>query len=149
MPDITEAAHQRDGEGDLLPITKTVPVRGEGEMEVDVIPATSGQRREWMRRLQADAADDEDADASDELDDELEADLLDTFAAYDPEDFNGAESWNDVRPAITDALANAIFAELFDTGEDDFEAALDDAMAEVTEGNPEMEGEVAPEAATD
>lgn len=128
MSDITDLAHERDGDGDLLPVEKTIEVRGEGEADLKVIPATSGQRREWRQRLE---------DESDELADETEADLFDEFLPYDPDDFGDAESWNDIRPALSDALGNAIFAELFDTEEDDFEKALTEAMEDVTEGNSE------------
>lgn len=128
MVDITDLAHERDGDGDLLPVEKTIEVRGEGEADLKVIPATSGQRREWRQRLE---------DESDELGDETEADLFDEFLPYDPDDFGDAESWNDIRPALSDALGNAIFAELFDTEEDDFEKALTEAMEDVTEGNSE------------
>jgi hypothetical protein len=126
MVDITDLAHERDGDGDLLPVEKTIEVRGEGEADLKVIPATSGQRREWRQRLE---------DESDELGDETEAELFDEFLPYDPDDFGDAESWNDIRPALSDALGNAIFAELFDTEEDDFEKALTEAMEDVTEGN--------------
>jgi hypothetical protein len=128
MSDITDLAHERDGDGELLPIEKTIEVRGEGEAEIEVIPGTSGQRREWRRRLE---------DAPDELADEAQADLFDEFLPYDPSDFGDAGSWDDIRPALTDAIGNAIFAELFDTGEDDFEEALTEAMEDVTEGNGE------------
>lgn len=128
---ITDLAHERGEGGELLPVEKTVEVRGEGEARVDVYPATSGQRREWRRRLD---------DQDDELDDETQADLFDTFLTYEPGDFGGAESWDDIRPSLEDALANAIFAELFDVEEDDFSEALEGAMAEI-EGNPNlMEG---------
>lgn len=131
MPDITEFAHERDGEGGLIPVEKTVAVRGEGEADVEVIPATSGQRRAWQRRLE---------DEAEELSDDAEADLFEEFLPYDPADFNNAESWNDIRPALSDALANAIFAELFDTESDDFsvelEQAIEEHAAEATEGNP-------------
>lgn len=133
MPDITDLAHKRGSDGELLPVTKTVEVRGEGDAEVEIYPAGSGQRNEWGRRLQK--LDEE--TEGEELDDETEAELLDEFAAYEPSDFNGAESWSDVRPAITDALANAIFAELFDTEEDDFSEALESAMEDAA-GNTEQ-----------
>jgi hypothetical protein len=126
--EITDLAHERGSDGQLLPVTKTVEVRGEGEAEIEVIPATSGQRREWRQRLE---------DEADELADETQADLFDEFLEYDPEDFGDAESWDDIRPALTDAIGNAIFSELFDTGEDDFEKALTEAMEDVTEGNSE------------
>lgn len=126
MPDITEAAHERDGDGNLLPVTHEVEVRGE-EYEVDVYPATSGDRKAWRRRLE---------DQGEELDDDVEADLLDEFANYDPDDF-GADSWDDVRPGITDALGEAVFHELFDTDQDVFAAALESRQAEATAGNPD------------
>jgi hypothetical protein len=129
--DITEAAHERGDDGELLPVTRTVEVRGAGEKEVEVIPATTGQRRAWKRRLRDEA--DEDGDG--ELGDEVEADLFDEFLPYEPSDFGGAGSWNDIRPALSDAMGNAVFAVLFDV-EGDFEDALADAMDEVTEGNP-------------
>lgn len=130
---ITDLAHQRDSDGALLPVEKTVAVRGEGEATVELYPATSGQRREWRRRFEADA------ESGEELDDDLQADLFDEFLPYEPSDFGDADAWSDIRPALEDALANAIFAELFDTEQDEFGAALDEAMAEVqdAEGNPE------------
>lgn len=125
---ITELAHDRDGDGELLPVEKTVNVRGEGEADVEVYPATSGQRREWRRKLENDENDDE-------LADETQIELFDTFLPYEPGEFGGADSWLDVRPALEDALANAIFSELFDVEEDEFDEALKGAMREV-EGNP-------------
>lgn len=129
--DITELAHERGSDGQLLPVKKTVEVRGEGPADLKVIPATSGQRREWKQSLED--------DGDGEVSDDLEADLLDTFTPYTPSDF-GADEWSDIRPALSDALANAVFAELFDTGEDDFSQALADATEEITgaEGNAEM-----------
>lgn len=128
MPrDITTAAHDRGGDGQLLPVSRTVEVRGE-EYDVDIYPATTGQRKEWINRL-----DDED----DELSEETEADLLDEFADYEPGDFNGAEAWADVRPGITDALGEAILAEIFDTDQDEFTEALEQAVEEATGGNPD------------
>ena len=51
-------------------------------------------------------------------------------------DFGGASSWDDIRPALEDALANAIFTELFDITENDFTQAIQDAVAErETAGN--------------
>ncbi len=128
-------AHQRDGDGELLPVEKTVEVRGEGTAEIEVIPATTGQRNEWGRRLE---------DEPDQLGDEVGAELFDEFLPYSPDDFGGADSWSDIRPALSDALANAVFAALFDSGEDDFSQALDDAM-ESASGNPEPEAEADPE----
>lgn len=121
---ITEAAHKRGNDGQLLPVDETVEIHGE-EYEVEIVPATRGQRNEWMRRL-------EDEDAG--LSDDVTADLLDEFAHHDPGDF-GAESWDDVRPAITDALGNAILARLFDAGDvDEFQRALAE-VSEETRGN--------------
>lgn len=128
---ITELAHDRDGDGELLPVEKTVNVRGEGEADVEVYPATSGQRRKWRRKLENDENDDE-------LADETQIELFDTFLPYEPVEFGGADSWLDVRPALEDALANAIFSELFDVEEDEFDEALKGAMREV-EGNPSAE----------
>lgn len=115
-PSITEAAHQRGSDGQLLPVDETVEIH-DAEYEVQVIPATHGQRNEWMQRLDNEGAD---------LSDDVTADLLDEFAAHEPADF-GAESWGDVRPAITDALGNVILARLFDAGDvDEFQQALSD-----------------------
>jgi hypothetical protein len=130
MPEITEFAHERGSDGELLTVEKTVEVRGEGEAGIEVYPATTGQRNEWKRRLE---------DADDELSDELQADLYDEFLPYDPGDFGGADSWSEIRPALDDALANAVFAELFDTGDDDISESLNEAIEEVAEGNTELE----------
>lgn len=124
-PSVTDLAHERGADGDLLPVTKTVEVRGEGEADVEVRPATAGQRNEWKRKLQ---------DGDEELADDVRDDLFDEFLAYDPADFGGAESWDGIRPALEDALANAIFSELFDT--DDFEARVREAIEERS-GNAE------------
>ena len=131
MTDITDLAHQRGGEGQVLSVTKQINVRGEEEpVDVDIIPATSGQRREWQQKLD---------DWDDELAAEQEAELFEEFTNYKPADFNGAKTWDDVRPKIADALANAIFAEIFDTEEDDFSEALDNAMGEVVESAGNLE----------
>lgn len=122
-PSITEAAHQRGSDGQLLPVDETVEIHDE-EYEVQVIPATHGQRNEWMKRLDNEGAD---------LSDDVTADLLDEFAAHEPADF-GAESWGDVRPAITDALGNVILARLFDAGDvSEFQQALSDVSG--SQGN--------------
>jgi hypothetical protein len=129
--DITEKAHERGGEGQLLPVEKTVDVQGE-ETTVEVYPATAGQRREWVRRLDSE---------DDQLDNETQADLFDEFLPYEPADFGGASEWHKIRPALEDALGNAIFAELFDTRSDDFAAAIEESMEEAMEdvtGNPEL-----------
>jgi len=129
--DITEKAHERGSDGQLLPVENTVDVHGD-ETTVEVYPATAGQRREWIRRL-----DDED----EELNNDTQADLFDEFLPYEPGDFGGAGEWHEIRPAVEDALADAIFTELFDTGSDDFAAAveesMEDAMGDIT-GNPEL-----------
>ena len=129
--DITEKAHERGSEGQLLPVEKTVDVHGDATA-VEIYPATAGQRREWIHRLD---------DEGEELDDETQADLFDEFLPYEPADFGGAGEWHEIRPALEDALADAVFTELFDTGSDDFAAALeesmDDAMEDIT-GNPEL-----------
>jgi len=122
---ITDLAHKRGDDGDLLPVSETVTVRGEGKAEVNIYPATTGQRNEWQDRLE---------DQADELDDEITADLLDEFAVPGPEDF-GAESWDDVRPAITDALGQAALAKIFDSPTDSFSSALEERATEATAGN--------------
>lgn len=125
MADITELAHERDDNGELLPVTETVTVN-DTEYDVEVYPATSGQQNEWRRRL---------SDANDgELGDEITFDLIEEFAAYDPSDF-GAGSWGGVRPAITEALSSAALAKVFDADDpDQFVAELEDA-AQAAEGN--------------
>lgn len=132
--EITDLAHQRGQDGELLPVEKTVEVRGEGEATVEVFPATAGQRREWQRRL--------DNDEGDELSESLQTSLFDEFLPYEPSEFGNAETWFDIRPALEDALANAIFSELFDTEHDDFSDALTEAMESI-EGNP-PEGDSTP-----
>jgi hypothetical protein len=116
---ITDLAHERDSDGELLPIEKTVQVRDEGEATLEVYPATSGQRSEWNQRLQ---------DQPDELNDEVQEELFNEFLPYDPSDFGGAESWTDIRPALEDAIANAIFSVLFDS--DDFLNQVQEAIEE-------------------
>lgn len=124
-PSITEAAHERDGDGELMAVTEEVEIHGQ-DYEVKIYPATTGQRNEWAQRLE---------DEPEELSDELTADLLDEFAAHGPEDF-GADSWDDVRPAVTDALGNAVLARMFDAEDPDaFVEALEEAAAGATEGN--------------
>lgn len=125
---ITDLAHKRDDDGALLPVTETVTVRGEGPAEVELYPATTGQRNEWQDRLQ---------DQPEELPDDITAELLEEFAAYSPADFGEAETWDDVRPAITDALGNAVLARLFDAPTDAFADALEERAAEATAGNPD------------
>lgn len=116
-PSITELAHERDEDGDLLPVTRTVDVRGKGEATLEVYPATSGQRSKWSQRLQ---------EQPDELEGEVQAELFEEFLPYEPADFGGAESWTDIRPALEDALADAIFSVLFD--KDDFLDSLEEAV---------------------
>jgi hypothetical protein len=126
-PSITEVAHERGGDGELLAVTETIEIHGR-EYEAEIIPATTGQRNEWTQRLE-----NEDA----ELSDELTAELLDEFADHDPSDF-GANSWDDVRPAVTDALGNAILARMFDAEDtDEFVEALEEVGQGATEGNLE------------
>jgi len=81
-------------------------------------------------------ADDED----EELSDETTADLLDDFAVHNPEDF-GTDSWDDVRPAITDAIGNAILARIFDAGDVDAftEASEGDGQVSYERVDPEFE----------
>lgn len=131
-PSITDLAHERGEDGDVLPVTETVEVHGQ-EVAVEIYPATTGQRAEWRNRLEGEGED---------LSDEVTYDLLDEFAAHDPGDFGGADSWEDIRPAITDAVANLIFARLFDAEDvDEFMEALNEAVeehtAEAVEGNPD------------
>jgi hypothetical protein len=124
MPDITDLAHERDSDGELLAVTEYVTVNGE-EYEVDVFPATSGQQNEYRQRLEAEGAE--------EVSDELTYDLVDEFADYDPDDF-GADEWDDVRPAIVEALSSAALAKVFDAGDpDEFVAELEQQGA--AEGN--------------
>jgi len=120
-PDLTEATHSRGSDGQLLPVTETVDIHG-AEYEVRVKPATTGERNEWLQRLD---------DEGDELSAETTADLLDTFAGHDPADF-GASSWDDVRPAITDALGETVLARLFDAEDT---AAFREALEEAGQGN--------------
>jgi len=122
---ITEAAHERGSDGELLSVTDTVEIH-DAFFEVEIIPATTGERNEWMQRLE---------DEDEELSDETTADLLEDFAVHNPEDF-GTDSWDDVRPAITDAIGNAILARIFDAGDvDAFTEALEEMSQEAVEGN--------------
>ncbi|SNZ18175.1 hypothetical protein SAMN06269185_3279 [Natronoarchaeum philippinense] len=124
-PSITEVAHDRDGDGELMAVTEDVEIHGQ-EYEAEIYPATTGQRNEWTQRLEGE---------DEELSDELTAELLDEFATHEPEDF-GADSWDDVRPAVTDALGNAILAKMFDAEDtDEFVEALEEAAQGATEGN--------------
>jgi len=124
MPDITDLAHERDSDGNLLPVTETVTVAGD-EYEVEVYPATSGQQSEYRRRLEQQDGED--------VSDDLAYELIDEFAVYDPSDF-GAGGWDGVRPAVVEALSSAALAKVFDAGDPDaFVAELEDASA--AEGN--------------
>jgi hypothetical protein len=140
-PSITDLAHERGDDGDPLPVKRTAKVRraeepsDEGENEdrggilvtIKVYPATSGQRNTWQQRLEEEGK---------ELTQETEAELFDEFAAHKPADFNDADAWADVRPAISDALGEVILAELFDVPQDQFFEALNDWSATVaSEGN--------------
>jgi len=140
-PSITDLAHERGDDGDPLPVERTAKVRrskeaagedenegrGEALVTVEVYPATSGQRNTWQRRLE---------EEGEELSGETEAELFDEFAAHEPTDFNDADAWADVRPAITDALGEVILAELFDVPQDQFFEALNDWSATAaSEGN--------------
>jgi len=123
-PSIEEVAHERGSDGSLLPVTETLEIHGQ-EFEAKIIPATTGDRNEWKQRLE---------EEGEELSDEITSDLLDEFAGHDPEDF-GADSWDDVRPAVTDALGSAVLARLFDAEDtDEFAEALTEAAAEA-QGN--------------
>lgn len=126
MPeDITALAHKRDDDGELLPVEETIEVHGD-EVSVDVYPATTGQANEWRRRLQ---------DEPKDLDDEIVADLLGEFYDLEPADFGGASSWDDVRPAITEALAGLAMAKIFDADDvDAFADALQEASQNATGG---------------
>lgn len=124
MPDITDLAHERDSDGNLLPVTETVTVADE-QYDVDVYPATSGQQSEYRRRLEQQDGED--------VSDELAYELIDEFAVYEPGDF-GAGGWDEVRPAIVEALSSAALAKVFDAGDPDaFVAELEEASA--AEGN--------------
>lgn len=124
-PSITEAVHDRGSDGELLPVTETVEIHGT-EYEVEIYPATTGQRNEWQDRLESEG---------EELEDETTYELLDEFAAVDPDDF-GADEWSDIRPAVTDAIGNAVLARLYDAEDTDaFVEALEDAAREETQGN--------------
>jgi hypothetical protein len=123
-PDITEAAHQRDSEGNLQPVTETVEVSG-SEYQVGVKPPTTGERNEWLRRLDQ---------QDEELTDEFVGELLSQFAEHAASDF-GAESWAGVRADITDSYAEVVLARLVGADDtDEFREALADAA---TEGNPD------------
>jgi len=124
MPDITELAHDRDSEGELLPVTEEVEIRGE-EYEVKMYPATTGERNEWLQRFESESADGLSDDATDDL-------LSQFLAELTPADF-GADSWNDVRPAITGPLSDAVMARLFDA--EDAEAFHDALADNGGEGN--------------
>lgn len=125
MTDITEIAHERDSAGELIAVEETVTVHGE-DYDVRVYPATTGQQNEWRNRLE---------DEGDELPDDITFELCDEFADYGPGDFN-AESWADVRPAITEAISSAALSKIFDAeSAGAFTEALEDAAAEATEGN--------------
>jgi len=125
MSDITELAHERDSDGDLLPVTETVTVQGD-EYDVDVYPATSGEQNEWRHRLEE--------EATEEVSDELTYELIEEFAVYEPADF-GAEAWADVRPAVVEALSSAAMAKIFDAGDPDaFVAELEDAAVDGGDG---------------
>jgi len=124
MSDITDLAHDRDADGELLPVTESVEIRGE-TFDVDIYPATTGERNEWLRRFE-----DESVEG---LSDDTTDDLLSQFLAeLTPADF-GLDSWTDVRPAVTSALSDAVMARLFDADDaDEFRAALE---AEGDQGN--------------
>jgi len=138
---ITDLAHERGPDGEPLPVERIAKVRrteehlGEDESEdrevievpVDVYPAGDGQRNLWKRRLE---------DEGVELSEETQEELFEKFAAVEPEDFNGAKTWADVRPKITDALGEVILAEIFDVPQDQFFKALDEWSGEAArEGN--------------
>ncbi|WP_436933697.1 hypothetical protein [Halovenus marina] len=132
---ITDLAHQRNGDGELLPVTETTEVHGE-TVELKVIPPTTGQQNEWRERL----ADDDGA----ELAEDLVLDLLEEFAGYEPSDFQGAESYEDLRPAITDAYTGVILAKIFDAEDtDEFVDKLNEAAKDVAQGNGEEGTETA------
>jgi hypothetical protein len=126
-PSITNLAHERGEDGDPLPVEREIDINGRGTYTVEVYPATSGERNTWQRTLR---------EEGEELSSETEAELLDEFAAHEPDEFNAADSWMDVRPAITDAVGEVIMAELFDVPEDQFFEALDEWSGEAArEGN--------------
>jgi len=121
---ITEAAHERGSDGELLSVTETLEIHDQ-EFEAEIIPATTGDRNEWKQRLE---------DEGEELSDGITADLLDEFAAHEPSDF-GADSWDGVRPMVTDALGSAVLARLFDAEDvDQFAETLQEVTAEA-QGN--------------
>jgi hypothetical protein len=126
IPEITEHAHDRGPDGKPLPITKIVDVRGKGKMEVEVRPGTDGEREYWIRQFE---------DVGDPIPDDLKIELFEVFTPYEPADFNGADEWEDIRPSVTDALADAITAEIFDTGTNKFSEALDQRIGGLSEGN--------------
>lgn len=126
-PSITEAAHERGGDGQVLAVTETVEIHGR-EYEVEVRPATTGERNEWVQRLESEG---------EEISDEATYELIKEFCALSPDDF-GAEDWSDVRPAVTDSIAEVILARLFDAEDvDEFSQALQEVAADATEGNPD------------
>lgn len=119
-PDITEVTHQRDSDGRLQPVSETVEIYGD-QFRVGIKPPTTGERNEWLRRLDG---------AEDQLSDEVVAELLDTFAEHSPEDF-GTDNWQAVRPAVTDAYAEAVLAKIAGAEDtEEFRAALDEAVGE-------------------
>lgn len=118
MTDITDLAHDRDSNGDLLPVTEDVEIRGDS-YEVAIYPATTGERNEWLQRFESESADGLSETATDDL-------LTQYLAELTPADF-GAEDWTDVRPAITGPLSDAVMARLFDAEDaEEFRAALSD-----------------------
>lgn len=127
-PDITKVdTHDRGSDGELLPVTETLEIHGD-EFEAKIIPATTGQLNEWTQRLENEGR---------ELSDEVTADLLDEFTPYEPTDFlKTADSWSDLRPAITNTLGDAVMARLFDVEDtDEFTSALQEASQQATQGN--------------
>jgi len=123
-PEVTDLTHKRDGDGELLPVEKTVDVRGEGTATLKVIPATAGQRNRWTEKF---------SEQPDELKDGVRDEMFDEFLPYEPGDFE-VDEWGELRPALEDAISNAIFDAIFDR--DDFVGELQERIDERT-GNAE------------
>lgn len=121
------AVHERDGDGELLPITKTITAGGD-EYEIDVLPAPAGERNRWLDRLEDEGA---------ELSDEFVEELLDQFVDDPTLDALGVNQWSDLRPSIYDAIGETTLAVVLEQDDDDpFADALEERQVE-HQGNPD------------